>query len=243
MVRNAGIRSSSAEYVAFLDADDEWLPGKLARQCEELLRDPAVGLVCSNALRRLDGTNGDPAPYFSSSTCHEGNAYLDLIRDNFVITSTAVLKRDALARCGLFREDDSVAGVEDYDLWLRIGRLFRVVYVPVPLAIYSDRAGTYRSSVSAVRVATSISTALVRLQQAIPSDHVLERRAAEDRVASLAAVAIRQSRRGSDRRVVALHVWRLLRARPLSLRAWRIVGLHVGRACLPWSPLARIAKR
>src|SRR6516165_5246405 len=49
VARNAGVRSTDTPYVAFLDSDDEWLPGKLTVQTEILESNPDVGLVCSNA--------------------------------------------------------------------------------------------------------------------------------------------------------------------------------------------------
>lgn len=47
--RNAAIRIARGEYLAFLDADDMWLPDKLARLVEPLSRDPALMLAYSNA--------------------------------------------------------------------------------------------------------------------------------------------------------------------------------------------------
>lgn len=44
-VRNQGVRLSRGEYLAFLDADDYWLPTKLERQMERFGRDPELGLV------------------------------------------------------------------------------------------------------------------------------------------------------------------------------------------------------
>jgi glycosyltransferase involved in cell wall biosynthesis len=43
--RNTGVRASTGAYIAFLDADDVWLPGKLRRQVRELESRPEVGLV------------------------------------------------------------------------------------------------------------------------------------------------------------------------------------------------------
>src|SRR5438045_7019632 len=48
-IRNLGIRESHGDLVAFLDADDRWLPDKLARQLDHLRRYPTAGLVTGNA--------------------------------------------------------------------------------------------------------------------------------------------------------------------------------------------------
>ena len=53
--RNRGILLSSSPYVAFLDADDEWLPNKLERQIEVLRDLPQAGMVYSDCVTSGDG--------------------------------------------------------------------------------------------------------------------------------------------------------------------------------------------
>jgi glycosyltransferase involved in cell wall biosynthesis len=50
VARNRGLAEATGDYVAFLDADDYWLPGKLSRQLVVLKSDPAVGLVHTEVL-------------------------------------------------------------------------------------------------------------------------------------------------------------------------------------------------
>ena len=52
VARNAGIRRTKADFVAFLDSDDEWLPQKLERQMP-IFAEADAGLVCSNAFSFL----------------------------------------------------------------------------------------------------------------------------------------------------------------------------------------------
>ena len=66
--RNAGISAAGSEWIALLDADDWWLPGKLARQLEEA--EPDVGLIT---------TLSDRTP---ADVCPECVTVADLLRAN-----------------------------------------------------------------------------------------------------------------------------------------------------------------
>src|SRR5205823_6629289 len=59
--RNAGIAASCRDLVAFLDADDWWEPGKLARQVEEMERRPELAAIGCGA-RGIDGTGRAVGP-------------------------------------------------------------------------------------------------------------------------------------------------------------------------------------
>jgi glycosyltransferase involved in cell wall biosynthesis len=105
--RNAGVRASSGEYVAFLDDDDEWMPEKLARCVPLLDADPACALVYTFALKidpqgELIGsqslTDGRPDG-IESPTMEEM-----LKRPWNVVPSQFVVRRDIFERCGGFHE-------------------------------------------------------------------------------------------------------------------------------------------
>lgn len=126
--RNLGMHLARAEFVAFLDDDDVWLPEKNAQQSAAL---DHADLVCGNA-RRSDG-----ALYFRDRTDRPIGSR-ELRDHNPVITSTVVASRSLLVACGGFCESPLVRGGEDFDLWLRVrdseGQLH---FLDVELATYA----------------------------------------------------------------------------------------------------------
>lgn len=142
--RNAGIRAASGQWVAFIDADDYWLPGKLEAQMTLLAACPEADVACTS----WDfWTSADPAPSTellealrqdsSNSTRWEGPTgwiYPDLLLGCQVWTSTVVMRTALLRELGGF--DTSLRIGEDYDLWLRASRLSQILRVKLPLALY-----------------------------------------------------------------------------------------------------------
>jgi glycosyltransferase involved in cell wall biosynthesis len=129
--RNAGIRRSSGELVAFLDSDDRWLPRKLERQVP-LFADKAVGLV-HGGYRSFDESG---IRWETSPELNEGDA-IDLHRlltGNRLGVLTAVARRDALVTTGGF--DETLTSCEDWDLWIRIVARYQVRCWPEVVAEY-----------------------------------------------------------------------------------------------------------
>ncbi len=138
VARNAGIRLAKGEFIAFLDSDDEWLPDKLSQQVTVLHNHPTVGLVCTNAFVLHQGENNPQEPYLRKDQGQSGWVLPLLLEDNFIITSTAMVRRSTLEHIGLFCEDRTLQAVEDYDLWLRAASQSEIAYLGARLAVYRD---------------------------------------------------------------------------------------------------------
>jgi glycosyltransferase involved in cell wall biosynthesis len=141
--RNHGIKVSRAPYVAFLDSDDLWLPGKLAEQIPLLDRDPEVGLVYSDWAVVSEENVLEPS-YLSNLHAGSGYVFNELLQSGFILTSGTVVRRSCLDEVGDF--DEALSITQDYDLWLRICYRWKIALVNKPLLIKKSRDGSLSSN-------------------------------------------------------------------------------------------------
>lgn len=131
--RNRAIRESRGEYLAFLDADDIWLPNKLESLISAFTENPEVVLCYSDAYSiTANGDLGDTLMRHNNPI--SGMVLPGLLEQNFILTSTVMLKRHCFFESEGFIECIHLG--EDYHLWLRIARLWPVHYVNKPLVGY-----------------------------------------------------------------------------------------------------------
>lgn len=128
--KNRGILESRGDFIAFLDADDIWLPTKLEKQTA-LFTDPSVGVVYS----RRTWMNEDGEELSGNErTLRSGNILDHIFIDNFVCFSSSVVRRSMLEQVGYF--DESLPMGIDYDLWIRLAARCDFAYVDEPLVKY-----------------------------------------------------------------------------------------------------------
>jgi glycosyltransferase involved in cell wall biosynthesis len=140
--RNNAIREARGKYIAFLDADDLWLPGKLITQVRYLDNHPEVGLVYCGWLEWFPDDKGNfvkpvvPPPADLNETDPEfcGWLYNRLLFDCYVHTSTAVLRSEIVRAAGWF--DLSLRRGQDYDYWFRVSRLAPIHKLRAVLSLY-----------------------------------------------------------------------------------------------------------
>ncbi len=128
--RNRGIRVSHGRYVAFLDDDDLWLPGKLERQVECLESHPDTALCFTQMHYDPGSWEGTICPL--SNTQY---SYLAEFQSNLIPILTVIVRRECLDAVGGFSTDLVLS--QDYDLWLRLGQRYAFHFMPVPTAVYT----------------------------------------------------------------------------------------------------------
>ncbi len=129
--RNQGIAHSKGPFIALLDADDIWMPQKLALQMALFKDRPQVGVVFSNYERMNDNEERMP---MGPTTMYRGKVSGRLLVENFVPASSAVVRRECFERCGGFEVELKTG--EDYEMWLRLSAHTEFDFVPEPLMRY-----------------------------------------------------------------------------------------------------------
>jgi len=209
--RNLGIRAASAELIAFLDADDLWLPNKLERQVQALNRD-------SEAILAYCWTDCiDEQGRFLQHGSHvraEGKVYNLLVSRNFIDNgSNPLVRRRAFDAVGLF--DEAFRSAEDWDMWQRLAWQFPFVCVPEVEVLYRVRASSNSSSVER-QVEQSLAILQRGLQRlpASPARNKIKKTAESNLYKYIAVRLVETSRDRATGFVAMRYLWKFLRTTP-----------------------------
>ena len=213
--RNYGIANSRGEWVAFLDADDLWLPKKIESQIAAVRARPEIGLCFTDSTIFLD---------MPRRVLHRASAAIKprpecgaaaLFEDNFITTSTVMVRRSVLDTVGQFSPE--FHGPEDFELWLRIAERFAIHYVDEPLALYRRHAESLTGQICVQSYIDQHRTicALAMVRQPELYRHVVRRARARFAV-NVAYRILNRSQRSEARRLLRL----AMRETPVWLRPY-----------------------
>lgn len=136
--RNRGIETASGEWIAFLDADDQWLPNKIEKQLALLTEYPELHLIAADMkeidskgrelvesvlakhglLNKFKNLKGAPVP----------DALAALVYKNYIPTGTVLVRRATLRKVGLFKP--AIRFGEDLELWAKIANEYPISCMP-----------------------------------------------------------------------------------------------------------------
>jgi glycosyltransferase involved in cell wall biosynthesis len=217
--RNRGLEGAASEFVAFLDADDWYVPDKLERSIEQLDELKACCL-CTDAWivrdDRIEGRKNQQRVVPSVLTMEL------LLRGNPVICSSVVARREAVQTAGGFDENPDLIATEDFDLWLRMAEREPLAYLPQPMTFYRVHSGSLSANSRFMRGVDNI---LARVSERHDGEahfqNLVRRRRAEVRL-DLAWDLLQQGRKQEARALIAeadglARTWKAMRMRLRSL--------------------------
>lgn len=120
--RNAGIKIAKGKWIAFIDADDLWLPAKLELQYQCIHKNGELDVIFTDGYTKYHDKRIKFYYHYKITTgFFQGtDLYKEMLFDNYIPILSAVIKRSWVSRIGM--QDETVAGVEDHDYWLRLCR-------------------------------------------------------------------------------------------------------------------------
>jgi glycosyltransferase involved in cell wall biosynthesis len=213
--RNVGLVVSQGEFVSFLDDDDVRLPGSIDRQVEILKREPQVMFVYGQAISEDEnGKQHDPYP----SICADGDIFWKLVQRNFIPCGSVVFRRRCLSSIGLLV--DQIAGIDDWDLWVRIAEIYPVIAMTAPVLIWRRSTplsgqGSSRAAVMASRSIRQFRDVWMKLPRARAAANKTRRAAWRGFSRNVAEHLIWQSARSVRRGDLRQPLWNLAQLRRL----------------------------
>jgi glycosyltransferase involved in cell wall biosynthesis len=157
--RNAGIAAAAGPLVAFLDADDEWLPTKLAKQAA-LIEADARCVFVSCATREISPDGADIGDLYHGDRPIVGAAaWKGLLAANTIATPSVLTRRRVLLELGGF--DATLTVAEDQDLWIRLALVGELGFVDEPLV----RAHTREDSLCSLSFAVQFRDTMAMLSR------------------------------------------------------------------------------
>lgn len=197
--RNRGLQAATTEFVAFLDADDWYVPDKLERSIDHL-NELNAACVATDAWvvrgQRVERRKNDRRVVPSVLTLEL------LLRGNPIVCSSIVARRTAVVEAGAFDEDLDLVATEDYDLWLRLSAREPIAYLAQPMTFYRQHPGSLSGNSRFLVGVDKILDRVAKQHDGEAHFQALVRRRRADLRLDLAWDLIAQGRRAEARRLI-----------------------------------------
>jgi hypothetical protein len=132
---NCGIASARGRYIARQDHDDWALPERMERQVRFLDTHPDYALVGTRAEIWVGDT---PSHRYHDHPADDAALRFELLFNNPFVHSSVMIRKSALDDVGIYTTDPARQPPEDYELWSRLARRYKVANLPERLTIYRE---------------------------------------------------------------------------------------------------------
>lgn len=133
--RNLGVKNAKANYVAFLDDDDEWFCEKIEKQMEQMQREQEVGFVYCGTISEINQDKTKRIPQeINNEKYKEGDLSKEVLVHIICTTSTILVKKELLEKIQLF--DENLKFWQEYEMCIRLLQITKAKIVRENLVLY-----------------------------------------------------------------------------------------------------------
>ena len=237
--RNLGIAAASAEWIAFLDADDVWVPGGLAARWRVIQGSEEVEWLGADFNRWYEDGRCDAEGFFKTrSSTHDllrasfesgkvmrlTKPVREFLQVSFGWTSTIIARKSLLLKAGGF--EPKLGNYEDHHLWIRLARLADFYFVPEVVTLYRQHANTVSRRDGPTSFWYILAARMLRRDPGFRQYRPFIRR----KLASLFEQDMYYHRRQGETRLAVVAAAQALFHRPACMKSWKnLLAAAIGR--------------